>query len=166
MNILYPHRVYNRVIDIPVKFLIDHHIKGVILDIDNTLTTHDNPVPSKGVMEWLEALEAAGIQKIALSNNHVERVEPFARLLKLRYIANGLKPLPVGYLRCLRAMHLSPKYVAVVGDQIFTDILGGRCLGLLSIMVEPIEPEEKPFFQLKRRFERSLMKKYDRRFGR
>ncbi len=166
MNILYPHRVYNRVIDIPVKYLADNGIKGVILDIDNTLTTHDNPVPSKGVMEWLDALEEAGIQKIALSNNHVERVQPFAKLLKLRYIANGLKPLPVGYLRCIKAMRLRPKSVAVVGDQIFTDILGGRCMGLLSIMVEPIEPEAKPFFKLKRKFERSLMKKYDQQFGR
>ena len=67
-------------------------VRGLILDVDNTLTTHDNPVPHPEVLIWLEQMRSAGIAMIILSNNHPPRVKPFAELLGL--------PL---YRRCRKA---------------------------------------------------------------
>src|SRR5699024_8483444 len=104
-------------------------VKGLVLDIDNTLTTHDNPVPDQGVAAWLEQNRLAGIQMIVLSNNSPERVKPFAEILGLDFIADGAKPLKKGYMRCSEAMNIPCEQLCMVGDQIFTDILGGNNAG-------------------------------------
>ena len=70
-----------------------------VLDIDNTLTTHDHPVPDDRILEWLDQMRKAGIQLILLSNNHPPRVAPFAQKLDLAFEADAKKPLPGGYRR-------------------------------------------------------------------
>mgnify|MGYP000831335129 CR=1 FL=1 len=67
---------FRRVNDITPEFLFKNNIKGLLLDLDNTLTTHDNPVPGKGVEEWLKEMKSFGIKLIIVSNNHPERVKP------------------------------------------------------------------------------------------
>lgn len=66
---------------------------GLLLDIDNTLTTHDNPVPAAGVEAWVAGMQAAGISLCLVSNNHPPRVEPFAKRLGLDFVCEGKKPL-------------------------------------------------------------------------
>ena len=93
MNYFYPHAMAQRVYQITPQLLKSWGVKGLILDIDNTLTTHDNPIPDAGVSAWLEQNRREGIAMIVLSNNKPERVEPFAKILGLDYISNGAKPL-------------------------------------------------------------------------
>ena len=80
MNKLYPNAVARRVWQITPQLLNSWGVKGLILDIDNTLTTHNNPIPEPQVAQWLEDNRRAGIRMIVLSNNHPERVRPFALL--------------------------------------------------------------------------------------
>ena len=84
---------FRRVNDITPEFLFKNNIKGLLLDLDNTLTTHDNPVPGKGVEEWLKEMKSFGIKLIIVYNNHQERVKPFADMLGLNFISYGKKPL-------------------------------------------------------------------------
>ena len=100
MKNLYPSAMADRVYRITPQLLKSWGVKGLILDIDNTLTTHDNPIPDAGVSAWLEQNRREGIAMIVLSNNKPERVEPFAKILGLDYISNGAKPLKKGYQRC------------------------------------------------------------------
>ena len=159
MAIFFPDYLTERVISLTPEKLTALGISALLLDMDNTLTTHDNPVPYEGVLEWLESLKKAGFQLVIVSNNHPERVEPFARLLGLPYVADGAKPLPTGYRRAveLLGMTLEKKKAAAVGDQNFTDIIGGNLLGVTTIMVTEITPEQGWFFRLKRWLERLLM---------
>jgi hypothetical protein len=71
-----------------------------------------------------------------------------------------MKPLPFGYARAVRVLKAPKNRVAVVGDQIFTDILGAKLYGLRSILTEPFQPETGPFFRLKRKIEAVILRRY------
>ena len=116
------------VCDITPQLLEKLGVCGLLLDIDNTLTTHDNPVPAAGVEAWVAGMQAAGISLCLVSNNHPPRVEPFAKRLGLDFVCEGKKPLTKGYREAVQKMGLSRKEVAAVGDQIFTDVLGANRL--------------------------------------
>ena len=158
-----PHYIYARVSEIPVEKLQSKGIKGVILDVDNTLTTHDAPQPSPWVRNWLDQLEQAGIKTMILSNNNKGRVLPFAEILKLPFVAEGKKPLTIGYEKCAKLMGCAPNQLAMVGDQLFTDIWGGNRFGCMTILVEPIQEETMFFFKAKRFVEKIVLKDMPRR---
>lgn len=147
------------VCSISPQFLRKMGVKGLLLDIDNTLTTHDNPVPAEGVLEWIASMKAAGIQMRLVSNNHPERVEPFAKLLGIPYISDSKKPLSSGFARAQESMKLPKAQLSVVGDQIYTDILGANLFGVKSIYVPPMELEKTTFFKVKRFLEKPFLPK-------
>jgi HAD superfamily phosphatase (TIGR01668 family) len=149
-----------RVSDITPEVLNGLGVRALLLDVDNTLTTHNNPVPDSDALKWLAEMKKAGILVCLASNNRVRRVRPFAEGLGAGYVANACKPLPVGFFRAARRLDLPAKSFAVVGDQIFTDILGGNLFGARTILLEPIEFETGPFFKLKRMLEKGILKKY------
>ena len=163
MGILMPHERRHRITELDPRQLLACGIRALILDVDNTLTTHDNPTPGPGVMEWLASAKQAGLKMIILSNNHPPRVEPFARILGLDYEAEAKKPLWDGIRRACKRMGVTKDETAMVGDQIFTDILGGRLAGLHCILVDPIEPENTRFFRCKRRLEQPVLRAFERR---
>ena len=127
--------------DITPELLRSMGIKGLLLDIDNTLTTHDNPEPAEGVREWITRMKRAGIQMRLISNNHEERVIPFAEGLGLECICESLKPLGKGFRKAMKDMGLRKEQLCVVGDQIYTDILGANLFRVKSIYVKPIRRE-------------------------
>lgn len=155
---IYPQHMVKRVYEITPAQLKAWGIKGLILDIDNTLTTHDNPVPSQGVARWLDEMRENGIKMIVLSNNTAQRVQPFAEILNLPFIPDGKKPLKSGYQRCSKALNLPKSQLCIIGDQLFTDIWGGNRFGCKTVLVEPIQLETMPFFKVKRFLERLLLK--------
>ncbi len=134
-------------------------IKGLLLDIDNTLTTHDNPVPAPGVEAWISRMKEAGIQMRLVSNNHPPRVEPFAKLLGIPCVCDSRKPLSSGFARAQQEMQLTKAELCVVGDQIFTDILGANWFRVKSIYVPPMELEKTRFFKFKRLMEKPFLPK-------
>lgn len=163
MSLFFPHERYKSILQVSPQKLYQSGVRGVILDIDNTLTTHDNPKPADGVLNWLCEAREAGLILVVLSNNSAERVEPFAKMLGLEFEADGKKPLPFGYRRAVRHMGVSVKTTASIGDQIFTDVLGARLCGVKSIFVDPIEPEKTAFFKLKRALEIPVLNAFERR---
>ncbi len=135
------------------ELLGENNISGLLLDLDNTLTTHDNPRPADGVIEWIETMKESGIKMLIVSNNHFERVKPFADKLGLEFICEGKKPLSDGFNRAQKRMNIPFKNLAVVGDQIFTDVLGANIRRVRCIYVFPIEHEKKGFLKFKRKIE-------------
>ncbi|MCL2056811.1 MAG: YqeG family HAD IIIA-type phosphatase [Oscillospiraceae bacterium] len=158
MPFFHPAARFGKVTDITADFLRTHGIRALVLDVDNTLTTHNNPDPDKAVLSWIGDMKKQGIGLILLSNNSVKRVRPFAEGLGLDFTAWACKPLTFGLYRAAKRLGLSPKNIAMVGDQIFTDIIAGNLLGCMSIFVTPMEPEAGPFFRLKRKIERMILK--------
>ncbi len=145
------------------KFLKENGIKGLLIDIDNTLCEHDCPEPLKNVAAKLVELKEAGIKCCLVSNNQKTRVELFGRLVELPYVYNSLKPLSVGIKKALNIIELSAKDCAMVGDQLFTDIAGGNAAGLTTILVVPASTAEIKSITFKRRFERGLIKGFERK---
>lgn len=158
MALFYPTIYRRRITDLTVTDLQRLGVQGILLDIDNTLTTHDNPELDARVSAWLDAVRQAGFALTVVSNNRDERVRPFAEAIGLRFQARAAKPLPRGYRAAAASMGLTPQQCVAVGDQIFTDILGANLAGMKSVLLEPIELEvAQKFIVFKRRLERVLL---------
>lgn len=164
MAIFKPTYALKKITEITPAALKKRGIKALILDVDNTLTTHNNPAPAEGVPEWIEMIKSAGIKLIIVSNNNAERVAPFAEILGVHFVPNGAKPLPMGFLRAVRELRIPKKNICAVGDQIFTDILGANLAGVRTIFVYPIEFETSLPFRIKRTVEKPLLPKRFNRF--
>lgn len=154
-----PTRAYKTILDVTPEALREMNVTALILDIDNTMTTHDNPTPLEGLFEWLDCMRANDIKMMIVSNNHVPRVTPFAELLGLDFVPEGAKPLPVGYKKAAKKMGVPKENICTIGDQLFTDILGAKLFGIKSILVIPIEPEKTLFFKIKRAAEKPFLPK-------
>jgi len=148
-----------RVTDITVGMLKKRNIKALILDVDNTLSTHHGQVLTEGLSEWLNTMRDNGILMTVLSNSNSKRLTPFAKKIGLDFISMGLKPLPFGYLRALKRLGTKKSETAIVGDQIFTDVAGGNFVGLWTILLTPIKPETSLRFRTKRKLEKILINK-------
>ncbi len=159
MFIFKPTYVFDEIVDITPEFMKRKRIKGVILDLDNTLTTHNNPIVPQSSMEWINSMKAAGIKLMIVSNNKAPRVTPFAEQLGIDFVSEGKKPLTFGYNKAIKKMGLEKANAAAVGDQIFTDIMGSNLCGIRSFFVFPIEPETSLPFRLKRAVEKPLLPK-------
>lgn len=157
MPLLRPRYYIHRITEITPAFLQARGLRGLVLDVDNTLTTHDHPYPMPDIARWLEEMRRAGVAMMIVSNNSPQRVEPFAAILQLPFVADGAKPLTKGIAQAARQMGLAPRELAMVGDQIFTDILGGNLFGAASILVEPLGAETVPFIKFKRQLEKLVL---------
>ncbi|MBR5540069.1 MAG: YqeG family HAD IIIA-type phosphatase [Clostridia bacterium] len=164
MPLLYPTLYKNRITDITLQDLERLGIRGLLLDVDNTLTTHGSQELSDEVRDWLIQMQDAGIRMTVVSNSWEWRVAPFAEKIGLRHTSLSCKPSPIGFWRGVRRLGLPKTQCAAIGDQVFTDIIGANLCGITCIQVMPIEPETgKPFLMLKRKWEQKI---YEKRKGR
>ena len=160
MKLFKPEYIFGKTTNITPEFLKEQGITNLLLDVDNTLTTHNNPEPSEGIDRWLDSMRAAGIGMMIISNNNKARVEPFAARLGLPYSSMSCKPLSIGYNRGMKMLGGTKDNTAIVGDQIFTDVLGGNMKGIRTIMVMAILHENGAGFKLKRKLEKGFIDKY------
>ena len=155
-----PHIRLKRITDVDIELLKSNNIDTLLLDIDNTMSTHHGTVLVDGLIEWLNQMNSCKIKLIVLSNSKRDRVEPFAKRINLDFVSSGLKPLPFGYLKAIKMVGSEKRKTAIIGDQLFTDSFGARIVGIKSIILEPIEPEPMLSFRIRRYFEGKLYKLY------
>lgn len=158
--LLKPKIKLEKITDITPEILKKYNILNLILDVDNTLSTHHGEILTDGLPEWLEFMKCEGINLVILSNSKEQRVKPFAEKINLEYISLALKPLPFGFIRVLNKYNFKRKNTAIVGDQIFTDVLGGNLVGIKTILLTPIKLESTAGFKFKRKIERLVFKLY------
>lgn len=156
MRLLTPHRAVASVADLDPRSLVADGIRGVVLDFDNTVIPWGAAAPAPAAAAWVRGLHAAGVRTCIVSNNFGLRVREVGRLLQVPVVGWALKPVPVGLWRAMAIMGTRPRETALVGDQIFTDVLGGNLLGLRTILVEPLSPHEFPTTRLVRWVERRV----------
>ncbi len=148
----------DKITEISLEILKKYGISALILDVDNTLSTHHGQNLTDGLEEWLSYMYNNGIKLTVLSNSKRKRVEPFAEKIGLPFISLGLKPLPFGYLRAIKSLGCKRNNAAIVGDQIFTDIIGGNFVGIKTILLTPIELEPMLSFRIRRKLEKIIFK--------
>ncbi len=158
MAILKSNLVLRRITDITPEMLSSMGVKTLLLDVDNTLSTHHGTVLVDGLTEWLNLMEQCGIRTVVVSNSKRFRIEPFANRLSRPFVSLACKPLPFGYAKGRRMAGASKRECAIVGDQIFTDVLGANLYGIKSILVRPVKLEDGLSFKIRRYFEKKLLK--------
>ncbi len=133
-----PDRVHKRLADVPLAALWSDGFRGIIVDLDNTLVGYHEDVLAPEVRAWVLDARARGFQLAMVSNNFHERVAAIGADLGIAGVPSALKPLPFGFARAMRTMGTTKSATVVVGDQLFTDVLGAKLLGLHAILTEPI----------------------------
>ena len=161
----FPDAFYPSIFDVPFKRLYDEGIRGLIIDIDNTLATYDVPEPPTAVVKLLQELLAMGFRVCLFSNNSRARVERFNADLGLPAVFKAGKPKKRGVQKALSMLSLSAEQAALIGDQLFTDVWGGNRCGLKTILLEPIARRDEWTVRLKRPPEQIVLRAYKRRCG-
>lgn len=157
---LYPNAYLKNVKEITIEFLRNNNIKALILDVDNTLIDFNKKMLDN-VEKWCEELKLQGIKICILSNSDKkEKVEMVANKLKIPYIYFGMKPFKRGFKKALKILEEENKNTAVVGDQIFTDVIGANRCKMFSILVEPIDKKDLLITKIKRPIENFIINKY------
>jgi len=146
----------NRVTDITPKLLHAMKANAIILDVDNTLAMHGSQEPFKGTVDWVRQMRSQNIKIIIVSNNFKKRVAPFAAKYELPFLYLSLKPCPPAYYRAIRKMGVRRTDAVVVGDQIFTDVIGANLSFMKSILLVPVGKEHSFSFFLRRGCEKPL----------
>lgn len=142
LNMFYPRVYVDSLLDIPLEKLKELKISAFILDLDNTITEWNSNEIKNEIAGWFELIKAQGFKACILSNNEEKRVLNVAESLDIPYVYRAQKPRRGGYYKAISLMQVSPRETAVIGDQIFTDVLGGNRAGLFTILVVPIARRE------------------------
>ena len=154
---LRPDRFVTRLASVSLDELEGMGLRGLIVDLDNTLMGFRQTELCQDHLAWCEQAHDRGFKMVMVSNNFTERVTGIARQLRIPCIPNALKPLPFGMMRAVRMLELPHEQIAVVGDQLFTDVLSGKLCGLYTILTEPIETKDFPLTKVFRFFERMIL---------
>ena len=158
MNI-YPKVYLNKVEEITINFLIENKIKALILDVDNTLIDYYKNL-SDNVVKWAHSLQGQGIKMYILSNtNKKEKVEMVAKNLEIPYKLFARKPSKRGFKKIQKEINVEPENIGVVGDQIFTDVIGGNRCKMFTILVDPVTPKDYWYTAWKRPIENKVKQK-------
>ncbi len=160
---IYPDKYIDKVEQITIEFLQKNKIKALILDVDNTLIDYNKNL-SQSIIDWAKKLKKQGIKLYILSNtNQKEKVEKVAKTLEIPFRNLAKKPLKAGFLKIQKELKEKPENIGVVGDQIFTDILGGNRCNMFTILVEPIDPKDFWYTAWKRPIENKIKKEIKKR---
>ena len=139
--------------ELPAELLLRNNIKLLLIDIDDTLTKDRSQNIDSQTLDWILSMQKSGLKLFLISNNFYRRVRPFADKVSLPFIYLSCKPLPVGFLWALIKTHIKRENTLIIGDQIFTDILGANLVGVKSVLVEPKSTSKKFFMKFKRTIE-------------
>ena len=157
---LRPRSVLSRVEEITPHFLDGRGLRGLLLDLDNTLVPYGSRLHRHEVVHWAAELRQGGYALYLLSNATRERARFWTERLGFQGIGLAGKPFPGSYRRALGAVGLAASEVAMVGDQLFTDVLGGNLAGMYTVMVQPISDNALPHTRLTRRVERLILGRF------
>ena len=147
---LYVHDLFS----LDLNLLTELGVDTLLVDLDNTLLPRDSGEVTDEAKAWAQRAKAAGFKVCLVSNNWHARVEGVATELGLELVAKAVKPLPFAFLIALRKLGSHRASAATVGDQLFTDVLGGLVLGMKTVMVLPLSSSDLPHTLVLRRLER------------
>ncbi len=159
--IFYPKSYFNNILEININFLLENNIKAILLDIDNTLIDYDNKI-ILGLEEWVENVKKHNIKFCILSNtNNKRKAEKMAKKLDMPYIFFAKKPLRFGFNRAKKIVQIEDsRRIAVIGDQVLTDVLGANRSGMYSILVAPLKNKDIFVTRFNRMLEKIILRKY------
>ena len=141
------------------EFLASIGVKGIVLDVDNTLEPYENPIPGTHVLAWFKSLSEHGISASIVSNNNKDRIDRFNANLGLCAFSKAKKPFKYNVVRAMEAMGTNKENTVLMGDQIFTDVWAAHNAGIRAILVPPIKDKRDPLTRFKRLLEKPILRR-------
>ena len=156
---IYPNDYFEKIDKITIEYLKKNDIKALILDMDNTLINQNSEMP-ENVLKWAKEIRGQGVKLIIASNsNRKNKLDKISNLLGIEYILFAKKPLKSGLMKAVKLLGENVNNIAVVGDQIFTDIIGGNRCKMYTILVDAIEEKDFWYTAWKRPIENKIKEK-------
>lgn len=141
-KLLLPRLYLSSAYALPIDDLIRNGIKVLICDVDNSLLPHHQLYMNDKMRNFLSLLKQAGIQVVFASNNTMKRLQFIAEETGLETHSFSCKPFPFVFNKIKKKYGITGHEIAIMGDQLFTDILGGNLQGSLTILCEPLEKKD------------------------
>lgn len=163
LELLCPDDCVDKVMDIDLKQLYRRGIRGLILDVDNTLLGWESDELPTQVSAWVQKAKQLGFRVCIASNGTKTRVRKIAEDLDVPAISKAVKPRKRPFRRALKILGTTPQSTAVIGDQIFTDVLGGNRMDLYTILINPVSKTELRTTKIVRRVERRVLTRLHRK---
>lgn len=156
---IYPNDYFEKIDEITIEYLKKNDIKALILDMDNTLINRSSEMP-ENVLKWAKEIRGQGVKLIIVSNsNKKNKLDKISNLLGIEYILFAKKPLKSGLMKAVKLLGENVNNIAVVGDQIFTDVIGGNRCKMYTILVDAIEEKDFWYTAWKRPIENKIKEK-------
>lgn len=155
-----PDMYMKNIYEIDYKKLKNMGIKCILLDLDNTLVPFNVKFPSRKIKDIIERIKDKGFKVIIFSNSSKSRLKPFKDKLEVDCAYSCRKPSTYKFKKILNLYKYNESQVAIIGDQLVADILGGNKCGIYTILVDPIQKKEFIFTKFNRMIEKVIYKKF------
>ena len=139
--------------------LKNNGIKCLLFDLDNTIVPYNEKVPPKKVIDLFKKLKEIGFKVIIFSNSGKRRLKIFKETLEVDCCPRACKPSTKKFIKVMKELSFNESEVAIIGDQIMTDILGGNLTGITTILINPISKNDIIFTKINRLRERRVIRK-------
>lgn len=139
-----PKHIFPKITDIDASFLKERNIKLLLMDFDNTMLPYTTDVPSEELLAWAEEMKSNGITLCIVSNSHKQRVPEFSKRYGIACVTHARKPGTKGIREAMKRFDVPKAQTALVGDQIYTDVLGANLAGVTSLIVTSIHNHTIP----------------------
>lgn len=159
MNYFYPDIYQKSIYTINYNKLLENGIKCLLFDLDNTCVPYIESKPNKKLKNHFDELKDMGFKVIIFSNSGRKRLEPFKKELNVDCSSNCKKPFKSKFIKLLDTYNYKLSEVAIIGDQLITDIYGGNKIGITTILVNPISKNEMVFTKINRFIEKKKINK-------
>lgn len=150
---LRPAFVIHTVTEITLDWLNNQNVRGLLVDIDNTLTPYHSEDMSDEIIAWLDMLVAEKIPFIPYSNARSYRIENFCKRYNIKNPGMAVKPLNLQLRKILELINIPKENLLLLGDQVFTDGLAGKFGGIRVALVDPVSTAEYPATKVMRKIE-------------
>ncbi|MCK5812540.1 MAG: YqeG family HAD IIIA-type phosphatase [Clostridiales bacterium] len=157
MNYYIPDYITKNIFTLDYEKLIKSGIKGILIDIDNTLVPMHTIHPTKQSIEWVSRMHKLGFKVCILSNAKHERADLFKSELGVKGVGFAFKPSKKGYVKAMELIQLPVTACVMIGDQLLTDIKGGNKIKMMTILSEVLDKKEHWFVRLKRVIEKLVV---------
>ncbi len=153
MSLFYPDLLIAKITDISYDMLYKLDIKTILLDVDDTISPKGASSISKEILEWINIIKSHSVGLVILSNNSLSRVKSLSQKIEVPCICRSMKPFPWSIHKAMKLVSADKSKTAIIGDQIFTDVLAAKLSGIKSILVEPMDMDGDFMLKFKRKLE-------------
>lgn len=147
--------------DIDFNSLYEQGKRVILFDLDNTLASYEEVLPTPKQLELNEKLREMGYKIYIASNNHEKRTQIYTKTFLVEdYLVLAQKPFPFKINKFLSKSHINKEELIMIGDQLLTDIVCANKLKVDSILVHSISRKtEKWYTKINRTREKKILRK-------